>query len=140
MGDLNFYQRFKQEIDIEQVQKVFINRVTNHLEQFFPNLFGWSGTSSSEADHWETINRGIAYYMGIEYKGFDFFKYSSKSNFLYFLRSIDSLHSSFRVHQNSSEKLDEMLERIIEVALDISELDLNVNFINGKFHVSYGNS
>ena len=121
---LPFHQRFNIEIDLEEAQRRFMNRVNNLV----PDCFNRATTN----DH--QIPWKLATILGMEYRGENKLEHFLTNDFYSCLKILEV---AYRVISSSSSSyyLQYFTERI-ETILSLSEVDLGIQWRNGAFYKS----
>lgn len=118
----SFHERFDIRLGIDEARKQFLNRVNNRI---FLNFF------VAEIDK-DTRNRTVLWQvanaLGEEYEWYKSFDHYVKNDFYRCLRVIEASYNALR---NKQQK--EKLSFLINLVLEESEIDLGVNWRNGKF-------
>lgn len=116
-----FHQRFNIEIDLEEAQRRFMNRVNNLL----PYCFNRATTNDHQLP-WK-----LATILGMEYRGENKLEHFLPNDFYSCLRTLEVAYSVIS-SSSSSYYLQDFTERI-ETILSLSEIDLGIRWKDGVF-------
>jgi len=127
---LPFHLRFNIDVPLEEARENFINRILNDINSEFPLLEDW-GEDEYDYTGWTDINRYVAHKLGKRYTKYSFVEYADTDKFLEFLRALEALYEAF--YQLYTDGRPAMISRMINNALQKSEVDLGVEWQNGRF-------
>lgn len=121
VAPLPFHQRFNIEIDLEEGQRRFMNRVNN----LAPDCFNRATTNDHQLP-WK-----LATILGMEYRGENKLEHFLTNDFYSCLRTLEVAYSVIS-SSSSSYYLQDFTERI-ETILSLSEIDLGIRWKDGVF-------
>ena len=119
-----FHLRFDIQVDMEQAQQHFINRIENQLSVDFPTVA--NGTTSGD---W--VLRQVASALGAIHISAAPFKYYVKRDFLQCLHALEAMYQAIAASYESAK-----LNMLVETVISQSEVDLGISWENGTFRRS----
>jgi len=122
-----FHQRFNIEVDREEAEKRFINRIINQLDKWFPSL---GETGDYGGYEYEYSRRNIAYRLGQKYERRKPYYEYFRGNLYNCIQALEALYEVFG--DSDARKLSE----ITEDCLSLSEVDLDIAWRDGSFRSS----
>jgi len=127
---LPFHQRFNIEVELEAAKQRFISRLFNLIDGDF---LGFT-RKQCHLSEYVLAFKYVAFKLGIRYDGNNTLEYYAGSEFLQVLRTIEALFKAFQLenYANSADRLD----KIVELAISESEIDLGISWRGGLFYPS----
>jgi hypothetical protein len=119
-----YYQRFNIQVNREEAEKRFINRILNKIEQDLGSLIRYH-----QQEPYKTAMYNVASKLGLKYDGSVIHNYL-RSDFNSCLLSLEALYEVFVIKRDSYA---ERLSGIIQYCLYLSETDLGITWRNGVF-------
>lgn len=124
---LPFHQRFAIQVNSDEAQELFRNRIINCIDSNFYQL-QWCGSLNRD-DRVNKVLARVAFRLGREYKAdLALFEYCGEG-FVDFLRLVEALVIGLRIYTSEAS----YLEHDIREALSISEADLGIEWKDGVF-------
>lgn len=125
-----FENRFDIDIDFDDAQQRFVNRLFNKIDDKF---LGFT-TNNCALQEWVPVFKHVANKLGHRYIGNNFLVYYSGKDFLQVLRTIEALYEGFSIYPYGHAIGN--LEDIIESTIAESEIDLGIRWKDGHFYRS----
>lgn len=119
-----FYQRFNIQVNREEAEKRFINRILNTIEQDLDSLI-----SHHTIQPYKTAMYNVASKLGLKYDGSVIHNYI-RIDFNACLLSLEALYEVFVIKSDYHAK---ELSEIIQYCLSLSETDLGITWRDGSF-------
>ncbi len=125
-----FHQRFNIQINIEEAEERFINRILNQIEQQLSELARLEASPSQ----WVLASKyRVATRLGIEYQDNWIFHKYVRHNFYNCLLALEALYETFSIKEYKYLDYAPLLTWLIQNTITMSETDLGIEWRDGSF-------
>lgn len=128
-GVLRFHDRWNINVDLDDAKRHFVNRVLNEIDSKFNGLarhHDYPYLYDKEMEY-------IASVLGVEASGASPFIHYSGEDFTTLLQCIEAFYEALGEYKSMSSWKQDNLDAIVNRALSMSEVDLGIDWKDGKF-------